>query len=278
MCGITGFIGPRNKSLKEDLISMTSALAHRGPDGEGFCIHEVDDSAVGLGHRRLSIIDLSAAANQPMHYEGLHVIFNGEIYNYNEIRNELISLGHQFLTHSDTEVILHGWKEWGEESIEKWRGMFTIALFDEQKNELVCIRDRAGVKPFFYYFNDGLFLFGSELKSLIAHSGFKKEMNTNAVASFLQYGYVSSPHCIFKYTYKLPAAHILKFNLSSFDLAVAPYWNVYDYYNQPKLSINLLDAINETEKILTQSFAYRMVADVPVGVFLSGGYDSSCVT
>jgi asparagine synthase (glutamine-hydrolysing) len=278
MCGIAGFIGSRDKSLKEDLVLMTSVLSHRGPDGEGFYYYETDQYSVGLGHRRLSIIDLSASANQPMHYEGLHVIFNGEIYNYNEIRNELISLGHQFLTHSDTEVILHGWKQWGEKSIKKWRGMFTIALFDEQKNELVCIRDRAGVKPFYYYFNDGLFLFGSELKSLIAHSGFKKEMNTNAVASFLQYGYVSSPHCIFNYAYKLPAGHILKFNLSSFGLAVNQYWNVYDYYNKPKLSIDLPDAINETEKILSQSFAYRMVADVPVGVFLSGGYDSSCVT
>jgi len=112
---------------------MTSALSHRGPDGEGYYHHDTDRYSIGLGHRRLSIIDLSASANQPMHYDGLHVIFNGEIYNYDEIRSELISLGHRFLTHSDTEVILHGWKEWGEKSIEKWHGMFTIALFDEQK-------------------------------------------------------------------------------------------------------------------------------------------------
>ena len=278
MCGITGFIGPRNKSLNGDLVSMTSALSHRGPDGEGFYIHEVNDSAVGLGHRRLSIIDLSAAANQPMHYEGLHIIFNGEIYNYNEIRNELIALGHQFVTHSDTEVILHGWREWGEKSIEKWHGMFTVALFDEPANELICIRDRAGVKPFYYYFNDGLFLFGSELKSLMAHPGFIKEINADAVASFLQYGYVSLPYCIFDHTHKLAAGHLLKFNLRSKDILLSQYWNVYDYYNKPKLSISLADAIDETEKILSKSFEYRMVADVPVGVFLSGGYDSFCVT
>src|SRR6266496_1991435 len=172
MCGIAGFISPRGKSLKETLISMTSALSHRGPDGEGFYYQEIGDTVIGLGHRRLSIIDLSNAANQPMHYDGLHIIFNGEIYNYNEIRDELISLGHHFLTHSDTEVILHGWKEWGEKSIGKWKGMFAIALFDENNNELICIRDRAGVKPFHYYFKNDFFLYGSELKALMVHPAF----------------------------------------------------------------------------------------------------------
>ena len=278
MCGITGFADFKKNSSEEILAQMSHAVSHRGPDGQGVYYTESTNASVGLGHRRLSIIDLSAAANQPMHYEGLHVIFNGEIYNYNEIRDELISLGHQFSTHSDTEVILHGWKQWGEKTIDKWRGMFTIALLDESAGKLICIRDRAGVKPFYYYFNNGLFLFGSELKSLMAHPRFRKEINTDAVASFLQYGYISSPHCIFNHTYKLPAGHILKLDLSSKDIELNQYWNVYDYYNKPKLSISLPDAICETEKILSKSFQYRMVADVPVGVFLSGGYDSSCVT
>src|SRR6266496_1751919 len=236
MCGIAGFISPRGKSLKETLISMTSALSHRGPDGEGFYYQEIGDTVIGLGHRRLSIIDLSNAANQPMHYDGLHIIFNGEIYNYNEIRDELISLGHHFLTHSDTEVILHGWREWGEKSIEKWKGMFAIALFDENKN------------------------------------------NTDALASFLQYNYVPSPYSIFKDCYKIPAGHWLKFNLETKKISLQSYWNVYDCYNKPKLDIDLREAIEETEKILQKAFQYRMVADVPVGVFLSGGFDSSCVT
>jgi len=278
MCGITGFIDFKRRSSEDILTRMSNAIAHRGPDGEGTFFVEATNNSLGLGHRRLSIIDLSSAANQPMHFDGLHVIFNGEIYNYNEIRNELISLGHQFNTHSDTEVILHGWREWGEKCIQKWRGMFAIALFDESKNELICIRDRAGVKPFYYYFNDELFLFGSELKSMIAHPDFKKEINADAAASFLQYGYVSSPHCIYDHTHKLPAGHILRFDLRMHDFRVKQYWNVYDYYNKPKLSIDFPDALAETEKILSQSFAYRMVADVPVGVFLSGGYDSSCVT
>lgn len=278
MCGLTGFVDFRKKSSEGILTEMSHALSHRGPDGEGIFFLDSNSYSIGLGHRRLSIIDLSTAANQPMHFDGLHTIFNGEIYNYNEIRNELISLGHQFLTHSDTEVILHGWRQWGEKSIEKWRGMFAIVLFDEKKNELICIRDRAGVKPFYYYFKNGLFLFGSELKSLLVHPGFEKEMNTNAVASFLQYGYVSFPHCIYNYTYKLTAGHILHFDLSSGNMDIRQYWNVYDYYNKPKIPIDFKDAIAETEQILSKSFLYRMVADVPVGVFLSGGYDSSCVT
>jgi len=278
MCGITGFADFNKKSSQEMLTQMAYSVSHRGPDGQGAYFTESKNASIGLGHRRLSIIDLSSAASQPMRYEGLHVVFNGEIYNYNEIREELISFGHQFSTHSDTEVILHGWKQWGERSINKWRGMFAITLFDEQAGELICIRDRPGVKPFYYYFNDGLFLFASELKSLMTHPGFTKEINTDAVASFLQYGYVSSPHCIFNHTYKLPAGHILRLSLKSKDIQLHQYWNVYDYYNKPKLPISLTDAINETEKILSQSFQYRMVADVPVGVFLSGGYDSTCVT
>ncbi|MCC7402049.1 MAG: asparagine synthase (glutamine-hydrolyzing) [Chitinophagaceae bacterium] len=278
MCGITGFVSLRNTSLKEDLLKMTSSLSHRGPDGEGFYYSNSKDYSVGLGHRRLSVIDLSTAANQPMEFDGLHIVFNGEIYNYNEIRNELIALGHHFLTHSDTEVILHAWKQWGEECIEKWRGMFAIALFDERSGELTCIRDRAGVKPFYYYLEDGLFLFGSELKSLSAHPAFIKKINPDAVALFLQYGYVPSPYSIFQNTYKLPAGHILRIKPGSDKVYLKQYWNVYDYYNKPKLTIALPEAIKETEKILSESFNYRMVSDVPVGVFLSGGYDSSCVT
>jgi len=278
MCGIAGFVDFTNKSSLADVKAMAVALPHRGPDGQGEYFHESNNCQVGFGHRRLSIIDLSNAANQPMHYEGLHLIFNGEIYNYNEIRDELIALGHSFKTHSDTEVILHGWRQWGEKTIEKWRGMFAIVLFDEHNNKLICIRDRAGVKPFNYFFKNNIFLFGSEFKALMAHPAFEKNISKDAVATFLQYGYVSSPHCIFQDTYKLPAGHFLELDFSTQQISIQQYWNVYDYYNKPKLKIDLPEAINETERILQESFQYRMVADVPVGVFLSGGYDSSCVT
>ncbi|MBD0376622.1 MAG: asparagine synthase (glutamine-hydrolyzing), partial [Flavisolibacter sp.] len=278
MCGITGFVDFTKKGDEFTLRRMSTCLEHRGPDGEGTYLSRIRNASIALGHRRLSIIDLSAAANQPMHFDGLHIIFNGEIYNYEEIRNRLIGIGHAFSTHSDTEVILHAWQEWGEKCIEQWRGMFAIALYDENKQELICIRDRAGVKPFYYYWQDGLFLFSSELKSMVTHPGFEKKINRDAAASFLQYGYVPHPHCIYQHTYKLPPGHLLKLNLNTHQITTTQYWNVYDYYNKPKLNISLPDAINETEKILSESFQYRMVADVPVGVFLSGGYDSSCVT
>ncbi|MBA2745826.1 MAG: asparagine synthase (glutamine-hydrolyzing), partial [Flavisolibacter sp.] len=278
MCGIAGFIDFRKQSSEDILARMSCAVPHRGPDGQGVYLADHPHAQIGLGHRRLSIIDLSTSANQPMHYNGLHMIFNGEIYNYNEIRNELIAKGHSFQTHSDSEVILHSWEEWGEKSIDKWRGMFAIAIYDDNNEELVCIRDRAGVKPFYYYWKEGIFLFSSELKSLLAHPAFDKQVNPDAVASFLQYGYVSHPHCIYRSTFKIPPGCLLRLDLQKKKLVQEKYWNVYDYYNKPKLAIEKEEAIVETEKILEESFQLRMVADVPVGVFLSGGYDSSCVT
>jgi asparagine synthase (glutamine-hydrolysing) len=278
MCGIAGFIDFKKTSGEDNLKMMSACLQHRGPDGQGVYYTIGPHAAVGLGHRRLSIIDLSHAADQPMHFDGLHIVFNGEIYNYAEIRNVLIQKGHQFITHSDTEVILHSWREWGDKAIQQWHGMFAITLYDEKKQELICIRDRAGVKPYYWYHHEDLVLFGSELKSFTKHPQFKKEINRDAVASFLQYGYVSHPHCIYKNTYKLQPGHLLHLDLSTKKITTREYWNVYDAYNRPKLTIDLPEAIYETERILQKAFQYRMVADVPVGVFLSGGYDSSCVT
>src|SRR6476660_8364212 len=193
MCGIAGFADLKKRSSEDMVAKMACAVPHRGPDGQGIYFQQLQYAQLGLGHRRLSIIDLSHAADQPMHYDGLHIIFNGEIYNYNEIRDQLIQKGHQFQTHSDTEVILHAWREWGEQAIEQWHGMFAIALFDERNSGLICIRDRAGVKPFYYYWNEDTFLFGSELKSLIAHPAFRKQIDRGAVASYLQYGYIAYP-------------------------------------------------------------------------------------
>jgi asparagine synthase (glutamine-hydrolysing) len=278
MCGIAGFIDFQQRSNEVILKKMTDSLSHRGPDGEGFYFSTTDHCQVGLGHRRLSIIDLTAAGSQPMHFDGLHVIFNGEIYNYAEIRTTLIKKGHSFESHSDTEVILHSIREWGIKAVDQWKGMFAIVLYDEKENEIICIRDRAGVKPFYYYWDQETLIFASELKAVRHHPSFKKEVSPDAVASFFQYGYVPNPHCIFKQTYKLQPGHYLKFDLTSKQLVEKSYWSVYDYYNKPKLSIDKTEAIKETEQILSKAFQYRMVADVPVGVFLSGGFDSTCVT
>ncbi|HQW83999.1 MAG TPA: asparagine synthase (glutamine-hydrolyzing) [Ferruginibacter sp.] len=278
MCGISGFVDFNRKSSKDILEKMNRTLHHRGPDGEGYGMYETETAITGLGHRRLSIIDLSVGGSQPKTYNQLHITFNGEIYNYAEIKKELEGKGHQFNSHSDTEVILHAYSEWGSAALQKFIGMFAFVIYDENKKQLFACRDRAGVKPFFYYFKDGLFLFGSELKALLQHPSFTKEINTDAVAAFLQFGYVPTPNCIFNDTYKLKPGHYLILDLQTKTLQTTRYWNVYDAYNKPKLDISLPDAITETEKVLTSAFQYRMVSDVPVGVFLSGGYDSTCVT
>jgi len=278
MCGIAGFIDFNRKTPDEVLIRMTDIIRHRGPDGDGHYIDKTPEAIVGLGHRRLSVIDLSNAASQPMQYGELQLIFNGEIYNYNEVRDELIAKGHSFRTHSDSEVILHAYQEWGKHSLQKFIGMFAYIIYDKRNKLLFCVRDRAGVKPFHWYYKKGLFLFGSELKSFHEHPGFEKELNTDALASYMQYGYVPTPHSIFRNTHKLQPGHHLTLHLGNGKIEIEKYWDVVDHYNQPKLDISLPDAIRETERVLEKAFQYRMVADVPVGVFLSGGYDSTCVT
>jgi asparagine synthase (glutamine-hydrolysing) len=276
MCGITGYIGKKHYS--DTIIEkMLHTLKSRGPDGYGIDSWQSDGCQVAFGHRRLSIIDLSDNAKQPMSYDELHIVFNGEIYNYQEVKNELISLGHFFKTSSDTEVILHSIREWGLEAIQRWHGMFSIVLFDEREHTITAIRDRAGVKPFFYFQNSDIFIFGSELKAILAHPEFKKEIDINALASYFQYGYVSWPKTIWQNTHKLPPGHFLQMDIGSGEVRQQQYWNVYSSYLEPKLNISFHEAITGTESVLKKAIDYRMVADVPVGVFLSGGYDSSCV-
>ena len=278
MCGISGFIDYTNQSNSEVLVKMTDTLYHRGPDGSGYEFFQTNNYQLGFGHRRLSIIDLSEAGKQPMNFKHLWITFNGEVYNYKEIKNELIALNHQFIGHSDTEVILHAYAQWGISCIEKFVGMFAFVIYDSISEEIYCVRDRAGIKPFFYYWQDGLFLFASELKAFHEHPEFKKEINLDAVAAFMQFGNVPTPHCIFNNCYKLKPGHYLKFSLHTAEILIHKYWDVYDAYNKPKLDISFAEAKIETEKILKSTFDYRMVSDVPVGIFLSGGYDSACVT
>jgi asparagine synthase (glutamine-hydrolysing) len=278
MCGISGFLDFNKKTGRDTLEKMNRMLAHRGPDGEGYGMYNADTATVGLGHRRLSIIDLTEGGSQPQTYQSLHITFNGEIYNYAEIKTQLEQKGHQFNSHSDTEVILHAYSEWGSAALQQFIGMFAFVIYDEANKKLFACRDRAGVKPFFYYWKDGLFLFGSELKAIVQHPAFEKEINIDAVAAYMQYAYVPTPHCIYNNTWKLKPGHFLEINVAAHTLLTHQYWNVYDAYNKPILNISLPDAITQTEKVLTSAFQYRMVSDVPVGVFLSGGYDSACVT
>ena len=268
MCGIVGFTGMR-AGREAILKAMTNAIAHRGPDGEGSYF----GSGVALGHRRLSIIDLAGGA-QPMFNEdqNLAVVFNGEIYNFMELRAQLVEAGHTFSTdHSDTEVLLHGYEEWGEGMLAKLRGMFSFAIWNEAEQTLFCARDHFGIKPFYYYLTDeGELLFGSEIKSFLAHPGFKKELNQSQLELYLSYQYSPGEDTFFKGVKKLLPAHSLLWKAG--EVNVKRYW---EPRFEPEEGKSLSDWESRVEEIMRQSVAAHKISDVEVGSFLSSGVDSS---
>ena len=277
MCGIAGLVDFNKKLDVTDVQSMTQVLKHRGPDFGNFEFISGENYNLGFGHRRLAIIDLNENSNQPLFFDHKRywIIYNGEVYNFKEIRKTLIDLGHNFETDSDTEVVLRSYIEWGHEAVSKFIGMFAFSIFDKDKQKIILYRDRAGVKPLFYYFKDGIFLFASELKSFHKISKFNKEIDTNSVSMFFRHGYISSPNSIFKYVKKIPSGHYLELRLENMQTSLHKYWDAIDKYNEEKLDITLDEAKKELNAVLESAFNYRMVSDVPVGVFLSGGYDSS---
>lgn len=277
MCGIIGIWDFKNKIEPAVLERMRDTLRHRGPDDAGLFIDE--NTNVGLGHRRLSIIDLSERGHQPMKNEdgSLWLTYNGEVYNFETIKKELEKKSHQFFSSSDTEVVLRSYLEWGIDGVKRFRGMFAYALWDKQKKRLVLVRDRAGIKPLYYYFNGGLFIFASEIKAILQHPQVKKELNFDALHLFLQLAYIPAPHSIFKNIQKLEPGHCLILD-SQQRINKIKYWDVFDYYLKPKAAgKNEEEVSQKLEEILTESFKLRMVADVEVGHFLSGGIDSSTV-
>ena len=280
MCGLAGFVDFNAKTSLDTLRKMMDCIAHRGPDDSGHELVQTTDFTLGLGFRRLSIIELSALGHQPMFTDdgNYTITFNGEIYNYKEVRKLLETEGFFFKTNSDTEVILQSYIKWGKACVKHFIGMFAFVIYDKDKQQLVACRDRAGVKPFLFYHKHHLFLYGSELKSFHQHPHFEKEIDNNAVALYFQHGYIPAPHSIFKNTYKLLPGHWLVLDFKTQQIATEKYWDVTDAYNQTKTKIDYNEALSETEKLLQSACEYRMVADVPVGVFLSGGYDSSLVT
>lgn len=277
MCGITGFIDFKNITDQEVFSSMIKSLSHRGPDDNGMEMVALDNVCIGLGQARLSIIDLSQNGHQPMHFKHLSIVYNGEIYNYQEIKKELKQLNHEFITNSDTEVILHAFDEWGVNAVHKFIGMFSIFILDKLNYKVTIIRDRAGVKPFFYYFKEELFLFSSELKSFHKHPSFTKEVDENALKLFFDFGYVPAPYSIFKDCFKVEPGEYITIDLKSKQLIKNKYWAVEDFYKAEKIDLSYLDAKSKLSDLLKSACEYRMVSDVPVGVFLSGGYDSSLV-
>lgn len=271
MCGFVGFIDKMKKDEKEKIMKdMLEIIVHRGPDSAGIY---ADDEAV-LGFRRLSIIDLSDAGTQPFYNEdrSLALVFNGEIYNFEEIRKDLVSKGHIFTSHTDSEVLIHGYEEYGKELLQKVRGMFAFAIWDVKEEKLFIARDFFGIKPMYYYVgDDGTFIFGSEIKSFLAHPNFKKEMNKNALRPYLTFQYSATEETFFKNVYKLPQGHFLEYkkgeiNIEMFyDASFNIEENTMEYYE---------DAIEEE---VVNSVKAHQISDVKVGAFLSGGVDSSYI-
>lgn len=278
MCGIVGFISPKREDSSVE--KMLAVQAYRGPDDRGVFVEQIAGSYIHLGHNRLSIQDLSAHGHQPFVSDcgNYIIIFNGEVYNFKDIRIELEKLGYKFVSESDTEVILYAYKAWGMEAVEKFTGMFAFSILDKNKQKMVLVRDRAGVKPLYYYSDGSVFMFASELKSFHEHPAFRKEQNTEVLSYYFQFGYIPAPHTIFKNSFKLEAGHYLEFDIQSSRFDIHEYWGVDGCYAQEKFDASEQEILSDLETLLTDAVDLRMVSDVPVGVFLSGGYDSSLVT
>jgi len=274
MCGITGIFDPRAPSRPDEALlrRMNDMQLHRGPD-EG-SVHI--EPHLGLGHRRLSIIDV-ATGQQPLFNEdgSVVVVFNGEIYNFQALAGELEAAGHVFRTRSDTEVIVHGWEQWGEACVGRFRGMFAFALWDRNRQTLFMARDRLGVKPLHYaVLGNGQLAFGSELKTLVAHPAFARELDERAIEDYFTLGYIPDPRTIYRGAAKLAPAHTLTWRVGEHAPRLARYW---DARFEPDERITLADACEQLRVKLAESVKLRLISEVPLGAFLSGGVDSSAV-
>ncbi len=271
MCGIAGMV-VRDDELAEasEVRRMCDTIVHRGPDDEGIYAR----GAVGLGMRRLSIIDV-AGGRQPIHNEdkSIWLVFNGEIYNFLELRKELQDRGHQFYTHTDTEVIVHLYEEMGSDCIAKLRGMFAIALYDERKNSLLLARDRLGKKPLHYALASGRFLFGSEIKTLLAVAPELAEIDPEGLLQYLYFGYIPDPFTAFQKIHKLPPGHLMEYTGN--EIKIRKYWDLPAYGTKAPSSEE--ECLEELESRLAEAVRIRLISDVPLGALLSGGVDSSIV-
>jgi len=287
MCGISGFIdfshSYSKESLNEIVSRMTDSLYHRGPDAGGIWVEA--EAGIALGHRRLSIIDLSQEGHQPMFSpsENFVIVYNGEIYNYRELRNDLEHMGFKFRGHSDTEVILASIEQWGlEAALKRFVGMFAFALWDRTTRQLSLARDRLGEKPLYYGFVGSSLLFSSELKALVAHPEFKAEVDRDSLALYLRHNYVPTPYTIYRNFYKLPpgTSICLNTNQSRYLPEPRPYWSMEEVLEKAESTPFKGDeneAVEELDYLLRQVIKNQMISDVPLGAFLSGGIDSSMV-
>ena len=275
MCRITGGITFSGDNFTENvLVKMRDRLSAGGPDSFGVYMEE----NIRLAHRRLSILDLSLSGIQPMVWNEWVISYNGEIYNFKDIKDELIQEGIVFDTKTDTEVIIKAFATWGEEAVNRFRGMFAFALWNKHSQELILCRDRLGVKPLFWYLKDDLFLFASEIKAFHNHPNFDKSLDLRGLPHYFQKGFFHENDCIYKYVKKVPPGTFLRVNLSK-KIQISRYWDVENIYENSVIDPRPeKEIIDDLEGVLKESFKLRMVADVEVGVFLSGGVDSSLVT
>lgn len=275
MCGIAGLVDfNSNKSTNLQLLKkMSDVIIHRGPDSDGQWLS--DDAACGLSFRRLAIIDLSQSGNQPMHTRDgrYHIVFNGEIYNHNELRKEFESDGKIYHSKTDTETILYGYEKYGTDFLSNMLGMWAIAIWDDFEKELFIARDRIGIKPLYYYYKDGVLVFGSEIKSILCHPDVAKEPELEQIPVYLNYTMSSDSQTLFKNIKKLPAGSFLKLNKRC-DIAVSTYWSPLKNFKGYS-DLNKKEIEEHTIELLRDSIEARMMSDVPFGVFLSGGIDSS---
>jgi len=272
MCGITGIYNLDGKPVDSVLLqNMTNSLKHRGPDDGGFFI----DNNVGLGHRRLSIIDLSPAGHQPMadSENFLQIVFNGEIYNFQEIRKTLENLGYKFKSRTDTEVILYSYKEWGIDCVKKLNGMFAFAIFDKKNQQIFIARDRLGEKPLYYYLDDKKFVFASEIKAILEDRAIKREIENQGMVNYFAFGHSIAPDTIYKGIKKLLPGHFLIFRNSKIN--IKEYWSLDNFSKKEDKGERFYK--EEIQKSFEKSVKEKLVSDVPLGVFLSGGIDSSSV-
>ncbi len=269
MCGIVGFTNTIDNA-ETVLGEMMDRIRHRGPDAEGKYV----DNSVALGHRRLSIIDVSSQGDQPIFNEdgSCVIVFNGEIYNYQSIRQKLTAAGHVFRTNTDTEVLIHGYEEYGEKMLNMLRGMFSFVIWDKNKKELFGARDFFGIKPMYYAEMDGTFMFGSEIKSFLSHPAFEKELNTSALENYLTFQYSPTSATFFKHVYKLQPAHYFRYGHGK--LTIKRYWDIH--FN-PDNSQTIDGWVSKISKTFKDSVEAHKIADVEVGSFLSSGVDSSYV-
>jgi asparagine synthase (glutamine-hydrolysing) len=276
MCGIVGFVTRKNiESFSRSLPSATASLAHRGPDDSGIF---VDASAgVGLGHRRLSILDLSPLGHQPMASDDakVRIAYNGEVYNFKDLRKELEKTGHHFNSDSDTEVILKAYMAWGTECLGHFIGMFALAIWDGRSRRLFLARDQLGIKPLYYYHHQGSLIFASELKGILAFRGIARTLDTGALPLFLHYQYIPSPRTIYQHIFKLLPGHFL---ICDSGTVHTSSWAQMRDASIRRSSPSELTCLDQLQEILTRAISDQMVSDVPLGALLSGGIDSSLVT